>query len=348
MVMRHSLVSGFVVLLMCSVLAQHADAARRSLRIDFGNEWGFGEPCDPGLLSGKLLTWRGYTFSGYAPLVLQNNYCQYAAGLAASNMFAPEDAPVKNLLKPGETISAARFWFLSGASNFPTEGDQGFQWAFFHFDDAIVVGLNGPVEIDGNFEGQPLPVTAVSSYLKASDGSTLWDGAAFDGEYLCFRPDGSFIGAVSAANLASCRQGVSRLPLLLSLPDTNSSGSADVAVLRGPAPIVAEILEGNGGAPVRTIAFFGTGTEFSVRAAVVLPDTDNNAIAELAVLATRNSDGRGYVQVRNLQVLRCRAPSRSTPDSRRSISPRPAMPMTTASRTWACWSGATAMAEASC
>jgi hypothetical protein len=88
------------------------------------------------------------------------------------------------------------------------------------------------------------------------------------------------------------------LPLLVPLPDINSDSIEDLAVLR-EGSIIAEIRSGTNGALQRNIEFF---MEFAATpvTAVALPDSDGNGVHELAVLATRDSDGRAVAEIQNL------------------------------------------------
>jgi hypothetical protein len=87
------------------------------------------------------------------------------------------------------------------------------------------------------------------------------------------------------------------LPVVCSTPDVNGNGSADLLTVR-PDALHAEIRDSNGGALIGTLAFLSSA--YTPAAAAVLPDTDDDGIAELAVLAARNSDHRMVVQIRNL------------------------------------------------
>jgi len=82
-----------------------------------------------------------------------------------------------------------------------------------------------------------------------------------------------------------------------SLADLNSNGSPDLAVLR-EGSILAEVRDGQAGALLNQITFLSEA--FTPIAIVALPDADGNGVAELAVLATRNSDGRIVAEIRNL------------------------------------------------
>ncbi len=81
------------------------------------------------------------------------------------------------------------------------------------------------------------------------------------------------------------------------VPDTNSDGVQDVAVIRDE-PIRAEIRSGKDGALIKTLVFLD-GTMIPLDAQT-LPDSDGNGIPELAMLAIRKSDNRCVVQVRNI------------------------------------------------
>lgn len=88
----------------------------------------------------------------------------------------------------------------------------------------------------------------------------------------------------------------SALPLLVSLPDTNADGVADVAVVVN-APIRAEIRSGVDGSLLNEVPFHGeTMVPLAVR---VMPDSDGNGVAELLVLAARRGDRRVIAEIRN-------------------------------------------------
>jgi len=84
---------------------------------------------------------------------------------------------------------------------------------------------------------------------------------------------------------------------LVSLPDINANGAEDIAVIR-EGSIIAEIRDGLTLQLQKNIEFFNS--SFTPVSAVSLPDSDGNGVAELAVLATRNSDGRIVAEVRNI------------------------------------------------
>jgi len=87
------------------------------------------------------------------------------------------------------------------------------------------------------------------------------------------------------------------LPIAVPLPDVNSDGVEDVGVVRDGS-ILAEVRSGANGALLKNLEFFSDA--FTPITAAALPDADGNGVAELAVLATRNSDGRIAVEMRNI------------------------------------------------
>ena len=299
---RLVMLSSLIAALVAMALALPAEAARRSLRVDFGNEWG-GFPaseCDPSQVSGAQFKWRGYAFSGYAPLVVGNTNCQSATALSAAQLFDADYAPIVAVMRPGETITATRTAFYSSTDDFCcfNTGDSGFQWIFFSLDDAIIVGLFGPVSDVGN-----LPVDATTTFLRSPAGETLWSGDGFSGEWLCFRTDGTFLGAVASADLATCRGGLAtapRTPSLLAVPDLNANGAADLVVIGNTGPFVAEVRDGSSGGLLREVPMLSA--EMRIAAAAAAPDSDSDGKSELVVLAERKSDGRGFIKIWDLPV----------------------------------------------
>jgi hypothetical protein len=87
------------------------------------------------------------------------------------------------------------------------------------------------------------------------------------------------------------------LPIVCSAPDANGNGSTDLLTVRN-SPLVAEIRDRNGGALIRNLPFLSSA--YTPAAAAIMQDSDGDDIAELAVLAVRNSDQRVVVQIRNL------------------------------------------------
>jgi hypothetical protein len=98
-----------------------------------------------------------------------------------------------------------------------------------------------------------------------------------------------------AAALPGCAEG--SLPIICALPDVNGDGTPDLAAVRG-SPTRAEIRSGATGALIRTLPYLSD--VYTPAGAAFLPDTDADGIAELAVLAVRNSDSRLIVQIRDL------------------------------------------------
>jgi hypothetical protein len=86
------------------------------------------------------------------------------------------------------------------------------------------------------------------------------------------------------------------LPGPLVIPDLNADGVAEIGVVR-EQPIRAEIRSGSNGALLNTVEFLDPSV--TLIAAEVLPDSDGNGVAEIAVLGSRNADGRGVVEMRN-------------------------------------------------
>jgi hypothetical protein len=80
------------------------------------------------------------------------------------------------------------------------------------------------------------------------------------------------------------------------LPDLNQNSFGEVALLRGVG--VLEIRDGGTGALVQSRSVVSAG--FWPVAMRSIPDSDGNGVPELAVLATRQSDGRAVVEIVNL------------------------------------------------
>jgi hypothetical protein len=85
------------------------------------------------------------------------------------------------------------------------------------------------------------------------------------------------------------------------VPDMNSNGNPEIAVLctnRSTGAILVQVRDSVTDALINTLGFHDSGhTPVDM---VVLPDISGNGSPELAVLATRNSDQRIYVQVRDI------------------------------------------------
>lgn len=84
------------------------------------------------------------------------------------------------------------------------------------------------------------------------------------------------------------------------LPDSDGDGTAEFAVLAArnvdSRPVV-EMRNISGTEAPRKIWFAANSNAIAM--SVIGSDADNNGIAEIAVLSTRNSDGRGWVQIKN-------------------------------------------------
>ena len=87
------------------------------------------------------------------------------------------------------------------------------------------------------------------------------------------------------------------LPIVTALTDVNNNGANDMVVVR-EGSILAEIRDGQAGALLKNITFLSDA--FTAITIAALPDSDGNGTSELAVLATRNSDGRFVVEMRNV------------------------------------------------
>lgn len=84
------------------------------------------------------------------------------------------------------------------------------------------------------------------------------------------------------------------------LPDSDGNGVAELAVLAkrisDGRPVVQ--MRNISGPPATRDIFFAAGTK-PIALSVIVGDADNNGVAEIAVLSTRNSDGRGRVEIKN-------------------------------------------------
>jgi uncharacterized repeat protein (TIGR03806 family) len=87
------------------------------------------------------------------------------------------------------------------------------------------------------------------------------------------------------------------LPVLCTLPDLNDDGAADLATVLAD-PLAAELRASSDGSLIGALSFLSTA--YTPAAAAVLPDTDDDGIPELAVLAVRRSDNRMIVQIRDV------------------------------------------------
>ena len=202
------------------MIATDLNAARRSLRVDFG-AWGparsfkFDNIFCPMHYSGSALD-----FFYYAPeksLVFQNDvfpdpylsrqYCQdiaaYEPGMNTdeylnSEIFPPDEAGLAAKVGTNQDghVSAVRYTFLDG--NEFDEDTNGYQWAFYKFwsdleYDILIVALYGELPVQaGDFSPHiyfETPDSTEPYWSAASDG--------FEGHYFCFDDSGpvpEFIG----------------------------------------------------------------------------------------------------------------------------------------------------------
>lgn len=183
------------------------NAARRSLRIDFG-AWGdarsfkFDNAFCPKHYSGSALD--DYHYDPNQSLVFQNDvfpdpytswmYCQYTPdyedGMDTfeylnSEIFPPDEAGLAAKIGTNQdgSVGAVRYTFLNGDPF--AESTTGYQWAFYEFPNFItIVALYGDLPVQaGDFSPQ--------IYLETYDPLTtelFWSAAAdgFEGQYFCF------------------------------------------------------------------------------------------------------------------------------------------------------------------
>jgi len=84
---------------------------------------------------------------------------------------------------------------------------------------------------------------------------------------------------------------------ITAIADANSNGVADIAVLREGSRRV-EIRDGQSGVLLRDMTFLADGyTPYTISS---VPDSDGDGASELALLATRDTDGRMVAEIRNV------------------------------------------------
>jgi hypothetical protein len=131
--------------------------------------------------------------------------------------------------------------------------------------------------------------------ILAATGVTLTSGATVNGRLLAQTAVTLIMNTITQPAAATS----STVVALVGLPDLNANGVVDMTVLRLRAgSVVAEIRDGLSGALLKNFTFLGSA--YTPVAAAALPDTDGNGISELAVLATRNSDGRVLAEICNV------------------------------------------------
>lgn len=202
-------------------VAIDAEAGRRSLRIEFEDfGWSQALPLGsvdcPGSAAGSpSVFWRGIQFSGGSSFATYNvdEYCQHGIEYDADNPDAPylneslifdaDDDGIKQKIgsnndsDPINNVTARVYSFMD-RDRFE-DGVQGFQWEFFFFPgDQTLVRLNGSLPIPGGADFDPF----------IDDGSLIWEGSSYDGEFWCFNGS-SFVGTwdgapAGASPLAGC------------------------------------------------------------------------------------------------------------------------------------------------
>ena len=170
-----------------------------------------------------------------------------------------------------------------------------------YLDAAIGASKFAPTELTATYE-------RVSGWTRTCDGS---GGCLFATLINAFDPSSyDTVGAGNSRTTWSWRgawlyRGLAEVPLPgpLVLPDLNSDGVSELALVR-EQPIRAEVRSGADGSLLATIEFLDQ--SMTLVAAEVLPDSDGDGAVELAVLAGRDADGRGIVEMRN--VIGAQAP----------------------------------------
>ena len=200
-----------------------AEAARRGLRIDFG-DWtdGFtlGTVDCPGSSPGSpAVFWNGVEFNSGSTqgTYTVDEYCQQAlefdpdepnnGHFNENSLFFDDDEGLADKVGPNDdpnplnNVTANRYTFLDDDS-FVDPPPMGYQWEYFFFPGNItLVRLNGEV-----------PIGAGNDFLPYIDDGfeIIWEGAisGYDGEYWCF-DNGLFVGTwdgepAGSAPLAGC------------------------------------------------------------------------------------------------------------------------------------------------
>ena len=188
---------GLVALIICMLLMlQDAEAARRSLRVDFG-AWDEALPfedfrCEGGFKNGLDIIWRGHQFSATANTEFkEDTYCQVTSSLN-EDVFGPDEDGLAAMIGSNDSedlskrVTARRYTFLNQDRFSEDPLPEGFQWGFYFFPgDLTLATIYGEIPVGSNgFE----PII-YNHY------GTVWDSGTegYDGEYFCF--EGSlFIG----------------------------------------------------------------------------------------------------------------------------------------------------------
>ena len=171
--------------------AADAQAQRRTIRVDLGDQWRdapfASKTCAGADLDRTVVLWGEHVFVGLDdPALLEGAYCSVSRGSRFSGSMLPADeADLAALIGSNRdgAITARRFTFLNDPERYAAT--HGFQWMFVSFPgDFTIVGLYGlqRVQLD--------ETTFVSERSKV-----LWDSAGdrFDGEYFCFEGQ-KFVG----------------------------------------------------------------------------------------------------------------------------------------------------------
>jgi len=222
--MRARFVTAIIAIVML-VAALDAHAARRSLRVAFGEDWGDALPLGPpdcpgaaGIVADVLRL--GMQFSGdQGSTFVVDTYCQVAAPFVEGEtgefsylnevVIPPDEAGLAAKIgsNTNNAVTAIRYTFLDcdrfNCIDIEGREPDGFQWAFYFFPGNItIVALYG-------LQGVPLSTNHHFIY-DFSLGVDHWNGErdGFDGEYFCFDSN-EFIGVwdgnpVSGGPAAGC------------------------------------------------------------------------------------------------------------------------------------------------
>jgi Tol biopolymer transport system component len=143
---------------------------------------------------------------------------------------------------------------------------------------------------------------SVGSSGGEGNGASFDPEISADGRFVAFTSEASNLDGADANGVGDVFVHERAVPVptnrigLVVLPDLNGNSVGEVAELRGEG--VLEIRDGGTGVLLQNLPALSAG--FWPVAVKRLPDTDGNGIPELAVLATRQSDGRAVVEIRNL------------------------------------------------
>jgi Tol biopolymer transport system component len=257
---------GFIALAaMLFLAAGPADAALRSVRVDFGGEW---QDATCTGASGTRIEWRGFEFQILAPATpVAGMYCQAGTpGDFGGLALHPEETEVSALIGPNHdnAAKALRYTYLFDNPS-PFVAVHRAQWAFYTFDDDFaLVALHGP-ETNLTFD----PLTAAT---RISRGAVLWQGSgAYSGEYFCF-DGGVYLGIWNgsfAAPLSQCAQFILQRPLSIQRVARSTRGAY-----------------GNGGSYQPAISADGRYVAFQSYSTNLVPEV-TSSVAQVYVLDRR-------------------------------------------------------------